>query len=115
MVSPKLAEYRPRQKPTQAEIDADDSAAVADALARVAAGETTVPGEVVVAIARGKHPIAAWRNHRNLNQSELGKRAKLNASHISQIENGARNASVPTLVVLGKALDVPWNWLSPAR
>jgi transcriptional regulator with XRE-family HTH domain len=55
------------------------------------------------------------RNHRNLNQSELGKRAKLNAAHIAQIENGARNASVPTLVVLGKALDVPWNWLSPAR
>lgn len=37
------------------------------------------------------------------------RRAKLNPSHISQIENGARNASFRTLVALGKALDVPWN------
>ncbi len=109
------AQYQRSKKPTQAQIDADDSAAVADALARIAAGEKTVPGEVVAGIARGKHPLAAWRTYRSLNQSELGKRAKLNPSHISQIENGTRNASVPTLVALGKVLDVPWNWLSRAR
>ncbi len=59
--------------------------------------------------------VIANAAHRRLNQSELGKRAKRNAAHISQIETGARTASVPTLVALGKALDVPWNWLNPAR
>ena len=97
------------------QIDADDSAAVADALARVAAGERIVPGEVVAAVSRGSHPVAAWRAYRNLNKSELGKRAKLNPAHISQIENSTRNASVRTLTALGKALDVPWNWLSRAK
>ena len=109
------AEYQRRRKPTQVQVDADDSAAIADALARVAAGEKIVPGDVVAAVARGLHPVAAWRANRKLNQSDLGKRAKLNPSHISQIENGTRNASVRTLTALGKALDVPWNWLSRAK
>jgi hypothetical protein len=41
------------------QIDVDDSAAVADALTRIAAGERTVPGEVVAATVRGLHPVAA--------------------------------------------------------
>jgi len=49
------------------------------------------------------------RPHRAPRQGLQVRRAKLNPSHISQIENGARNASFRTLVALGKALDVPWN------
>jgi DNA-binding XRE family transcriptional regulator len=95
--------------------DAGDLAAVRAAKARVAAGERTIPGAVVFAIARGAHPVAAWRKHRKMSQAALGAASGVNPAHLSQIETGHRNASLATLERLAAPLDTDRENLLPPK
>ncbi|WP_075306432.1 helix-turn-helix domain-containing protein [Hyalangium minutum] len=47
------------------------------------------------------------REKRNLKQKELAEKAALDASYVSQIENGKRVPSTAAVEAIAKALDVP--------
>ncbi len=71
------------------EFECEDVAETRATLARIDAGEGTMPGEVLGAILDdGLHPIAAWRRCRCLSQAELARRSGLSQVWLSRIENG---------------------------
>ena len=77
-------------------------------LARIEAGEGTMPSEVLSLILdEGLHPVAAWRKHRRLSQAALAKRARLSQVWISRIERGGGYGSRETRRKLADALDAP--------
>ena len=77
-------------------------------LARIEAGEGTMPSEVLSLILdEGLHPVAAWRKHRRLSQAALAKRARLSQVWISRIERGGGYGSRVTRRKLADALDAP--------
>jgi ribosome-binding protein aMBF1 (putative translation factor) len=84
---------------------------VADAratLARIDAGEGTMPGEVLGAILDdGLHPIAAWRRYRGLSQAELARRTGLSQVWLSRIESGGGTGSAATRRKVAEALEAP--------
>ena len=47
------------------------------------------------------------REKRGLKQKELAEKASLDASYVSQIENGKRIPGTPAVDAIAKALDVP--------
>jgi DNA-binding XRE family transcriptional regulator len=99
--------------------DPDDLAAVAatraadaEFAARVAAErgavvETTVPLQVVKAKLDGAHPLKAWREYRDITQTELASRSAVARDLIAQIETHKKQGSVMTLDRLARALDIP--------
>ena len=77
-------------------------------LARIEAGEATVPGEVVHSmIVDGMSPIAAWRKYRGLSQAALAKLAGLSQVWVSRIEAGDGYGSRETRRKLAQALQAP--------
>jgi transcriptional regulator with XRE-family HTH domain len=84
---------------------------IADAratLARIDAGEGTMPGEVLGAILDdGLHPIAAWRRYRGLSQAELARRTGLSQVWLSRIESGGGTGSAATRRKVAEALEAP--------
>lgn len=50
--------------------------------------------------------IRSWRSRLNLPQDELGRRAGLQRSYISDVERGARNVSLKSIEKLAKALGI---------
>jgi DNA-binding XRE family transcriptional regulator len=107
--------------------DADDIAAVAAAraadaefAARVAADrgapvETTVPLQVVQAKLDGTHPLKAWREYRDITQTELASRSAVGRDLIAQIETHKKQGSVVTLDRLARALSIPIEALIAER
>jgi DNA-binding XRE family transcriptional regulator len=88
--------------------DGEDVVAALAAEARIAAGEATVPGEVVkLMIDDGLSPLAAWRQHRGLSQADLASRAGLSQVWVSRIEAGGGHGSPATRRKLAKALAAP--------
>jgi ribosome-binding protein aMBF1 (putative translation factor) len=88
--------------------DAEDVIATEAVLARIAAGEETMPGEVVhMTIVDGLTPVAAWRRYRGLSQVELARRAGLSQVWVSRIEAGGGHGSPATRRKLAKALEAP--------
>lgn len=88
--------------------DGEDVAAALAIEARIAAGEGTVPGEVVkMIIDDGLHPIAAWRRYRGLSQAALARLARLSQVWISRIERGGGYGSRETRRKLAEALEAP--------
>ena len=69
--------------------DAADSAAIEQAWAEDAAGET-IPGEVVKAILAGESPLRVWRKHREFTLDALAERVGVSKGYLSQIENGQK-------------------------
>jgi len=90
---------------------AEDKEDLAEALAieaRIAAGEGTMPGEVLDLILDEKlHPIAAWRRYRGLSQAALARKAGLSQVWISRIEQGGGYGSQRTRRKLAEALEAP--------
>lgn len=90
---------------------AGDGEELADALAikaRIAAGEGTVPGEVVhLMIVDGLSPLAAWRRYRGLSQAALAKKAGLSQVWVGRIEAGGGYGSQLTRKKLAVALEAP--------
>lgn len=88
--------------------DGEDLADARATLARIDAGEGTMPGEVLGAILDdGLHPIAAWRRYRGLSQAELARRTGLSQVWLSRIENGGGTGSAATRRKLAEALEAP--------
>lgn len=88
--------------------DARDILESEKSLARIAAGEGTMPGAVLSAIHDEQMmPVAAWRRYRGWTQTELAARAGLSQVFISRIESGAAHGSPATRRKLAKALDAP--------
>lgn len=88
--------------------DADDTLAARDALARIAAGEGTMPAAVLALILdEGLSPLAAWRRHRGLSQAALAGKAGLSQVWIGRIEAGGGYGSKATRRKLAEALDAP--------
>jgi ribosome-binding protein aMBF1 (putative translation factor) len=88
--------------------DGEDSLAARAQLARVAAGEGTVPGAVMdLMLDRGLSSIAAWRTYRGMTQAELAASLGCAQSWLSQLESGARHGRPKLRKALAKALDAP--------
>ena len=90
---------------------AEEGKDIADAnavLARIKAGEGTMPGEVLdLILDEGLHPVAAWRRYRGLSQAALARKARLSQVWISRIERGGGYGSRATRQGLAEALDAP--------
>ena len=88
--------------------DGEDVADARATLARIDAGEGTMPGEVLGAILDdGLHPIAAWRRYRGLSQAELARRTGLSQVWLSRIESGGGTGSAATRRKVAEALEAP--------
>lgn len=90
---------------------AEEGEDLAEALAieaRIAAGEGTMPGEVLDMILDDElHPIAAWRRYRGLSQAALARKAGLSQVWVSRIEQGGGYGSQRTRRKLAEALEAP--------
>ena len=88
--------------------DAADAEAVRAHLARAERGEDDiVPADVMKRLLDpAESRVRVWREHRGLSAADLARRAGVSAAYLSQIETGARSASVKTLKALADALDV---------
>ena len=85
--------------------DAGDARAT---LESIAAGQGTMPAEVLALILdEGLSPLAAWRRHRRLSQVELARRTGLSQVWISRIEAGVGHGTPRTRRLLARALDAP--------
>ena len=95
--------------------DGEETAYARATLARIDAGEGTMPGEVLGAILDdGLHPIAAWRRYRGLSQAELARRTGLSQVWLSRIESGGGTGSAATRRRLAVALEAPvWGLDGP--
>jgi DNA-binding XRE family transcriptional regulator len=88
--------------------DGEDVAAALAIEARVAAGEGTMPGEVLNLILDEElSPLAAWRRYRGLSQAALAKLAGLSQVWVSRIEAGGGYGSRETRRKLAEALEAP--------
>jgi transcriptional regulator with XRE-family HTH domain len=87
------------------EEDAREGTAI---MARIEAGEGTMPGEVVkLMIVDGLSPLAAWRRYRGLSQAALAAKSGLSQVWVSRIEAGGGYGSRTTRRKLAEALDAP--------
>lgn len=69
--------------------DEEDVREATAIMARIEAGEGTMPGEVLnLMLDEGLSPLAAWRRYRGLSQAALAKRAGLSQVWVSRIEAG---------------------------
>ncbi len=75
--------------------------------------EESFPEEVVNAILDGANPIRVWREYRGLKQNELAAGIGVSKSHLSEVESGKGNLSVPVLSALADALEVDMEMLVP--
>lgn len=96
--------------------DAEGADAARDVLARLSAGEGTMPAEVLAAILdEGRSPLAAWRHFRGLTQAALASKAGLSQVWIGRIEAGGGYGSQSTRRKLAEALSAPlWALDDPA-
>lgn len=93
----------------------DDLAAARATQARIAAGEGTVPATVLnLMLDENLPPLAAWRRHRGLSQSELARRAGLSQVWVNRIEAGDGYGSRATRRKLADALGAPVWALDPS-
>jgi DNA-binding XRE family transcriptional regulator len=72
----------------------------------IAAGEETIPSEVVYAILDGANPVRVWREYRELTQQQLSAAAGISKPYLSQIESGKRTGTTEVLTAIAKALNL---------
>jgi len=88
--------------------DGEDLVEASAILARIDAGEGTMPGEVLnLILDEDLHPIAAWRRYRGLSQAALARKAGLSQVWISRLERGGGYGSRETRRKLAAALEAP--------
>jgi transcriptional regulator with XRE-family HTH domain len=66
--------------------------------------EPALPAEVRRGIAEGKHPVRAWRDHRNLNQGQLAALVGISRAYLAQIEGGERTGTLEVTARIARAL-----------
>jgi len=77
-------------------------------MARIEAGEGTMPGEVLkLVLDENLSPLAAWRRYRGLSQVGLAKKAGLSQVWVGRIEAGGGYGSRETRRKLVAALEAP--------
>jgi DNA-binding XRE family transcriptional regulator len=83
------------------------------AKARLDDGEDElIPLEITERRLKGEPALRIWREHRNLTQEQLAKKAKVSRALIAAIETKRKAGSVSTWKKLGAALDVGWELLA---
>jgi DNA-binding XRE family transcriptional regulator len=88
--------------------DGEDVVAALAIQARIAAGEGTMPSEVLKLILDDEMaPLAAWRKYRGLSQAALARKAGLSQVWVSRIEAGGGYGSRETRRKLAEALEAP--------
>lgn len=88
--------------------DEEDVREATAILARIEAGEGTMPGEVLnLMLDENLSPLAAWRRHRGLSQAALATKAGLSQVWVGRIEAGGGYGSRETRRKLAAALDAP--------
>jgi DNA-binding XRE family transcriptional regulator len=65
-----------------------------------------VPAEIVDRLVAGENPMRVWREYRRLTQQRLAAAAGISKPYLSQLESGARQASVSVIKHLAAALRV---------
>lgn len=69
------------------------------------------PADLLRSIIGGKNPIAAFRGHHNLSQTELARRLGISKAYLSELEHSKKEPSVKVLKALAEELNVPMEWL----
>jgi DNA-binding XRE family transcriptional regulator len=80
---------------------------IADAtrqLARIHAGEETLPAKIVARLASGENPLKVWREYRGFTLRALAAEIGISSAAVSKIETGKSHPSVATLGKLAAAL-----------
>lgn len=89
------------------EEDMSDLRSAAEVLDRIKAGEEElIPSSVMHRLLSGDPPLAVWREHRNISQTELARQSGVNRVQIIDIEGSRKTGSVVTLRKLAAALKV---------
>lgn len=90
------------------EVDSEgDAAALRGFAERWAKGEeATIPGEVVDRLLAGESPLRVWREFRGISAAALAASLGITPAHVSKLESGKGEPSVPLLRKLCKVLDV---------
>lgn len=65
-----------------------------------------VPSEIVKRLIARENPLKIWREYRGLTQQALADASGISKPYLSQLENGARTASVKVLGKLARKLAV---------
>lgn len=87
--------------------DREDVEAVRTFRERLAAGEEDmIPSEYVDRILNGENKIKVWREFRGMTLREIGEKAGVSTSFLSQIESGARDGSFDTIKKIAAALKI---------
>jgi len=87
--------------------DLADRAALREFHAAKKAGSVdALPMALYRRIRSGEHPVRVWREHRGLGLNALARVSGVNASYLSEIENGAKPGSAAALKKLAAALNV---------
>jgi DNA-binding XRE family transcriptional regulator len=85
--------------------DLVDSREAAIAGARLAAGEAELlTSEQVEDYLAAKTPLAFWRQHRGVTQTDLAAQAGISQPYLAQMEAGTRTGTVDVYARLAKAL-----------
>jgi DNA-binding XRE family transcriptional regulator len=71
-----------------------------------------IPLEISERRLKGEPALRVWREHRELTQEQLAKKAKVSRALIAAIETKRKAGSVSTWKKLGAALDVGWEHLA---
>ena len=71
-----------------------------------------VPLEITERRLSGEPALRIWREHRELTQERLAKKAKVSRALIAAIETRRKKGSVSTWKKLGAALNVGWEMLA---
>ena len=88
--------------------DAQDLSAAKDQLERIAAGEGTMPSDVLkLMLDEELTAIAAWRKYRGLTQAALARAAGCSQVWLSRIEAGAGHGTPKMRRAIAAALDAP--------
>jgi DNA-binding XRE family transcriptional regulator len=72
----------------------------------VAKPQEFVPAEVADRLIAHENAVRVWRAYRELTQQQLAEKARISKPYLSQLESGAREASVSVLKRLAAALKV---------
>ena len=92
--------------------DAADLTDIEAVKAKIAAGETaTFPFRLAERLLDGDNPIRVFREHRGLGLRQLAVQAGVSPSYLSEVETGAKAASIDLLRRVGGVLDVSLDLL----
>jgi DNA-binding XRE family transcriptional regulator len=68
--------------------------------------EESIPAEALDRMLAGESPIRVWRRHRGMTQRDLATAIGVGKSHLSEVEAGKGNLSVPRLKAAARVLHV---------